>query len=108
MNAGFPRSTSSHATMSSTHRLSSAAWRTLSLSCCAALLAACASDPPVPPPPPCSGACQTHDQGYQWAMRGTLDDARQCDNPRYGAEFVLGCRDAVNDFSQMRPSSTGL
>jgi hypothetical protein len=82
--------------------------RPFTVACALGLLAGCAGDPVVPPPPPCSGECSTHDDGYQWAMRGTLSDPKQCDDKRYTPAFVLGCRDAVNDFSQMRPSSTGL
>ncbi|NKF23674.1 hypothetical protein [Solimonas marina] len=72
------------------------------------LLGACASAPQVPPPPPCSGSCMTHEEGYQWAMRGALESDKPCDNKHYGPDFVRGCKDAVNDFSQMRPASTGL
>ncbi|MFT4045434.1 MAG: hypothetical protein QM661_01950 [Solimonas sp.] len=82
--------------------------RPLALTACMTLFAGCTSTPAVPPPPPCSGLCSTHEEGYQWAMRGTLSDPRQCDNSAYPDAFKRGCRDAVNDFSQMRPASTGL
>ncbi|WP_028081852.1 hypothetical protein [Solimonas soli] len=73
-----------------------------------ALLAGCAGAPAVPPPPPCSGLCTTHEDGYQWALRGTLSDPKQCESPSYPDAFKRGCLDAVNDYSQMRPTSTGL
>lgn len=69
------------------------------------LLAACAGTPHEPAPR-CSGACGTHDEGYEWAQRLDLEDARQCDG--YAADFSRGCRDAVNDFGQLRPAAKGL
>ncbi|MGH8444310.1 MAG: hypothetical protein ACREVL_03535 [Solimonas sp.] len=72
-----------------------------------ALLAGCASDP-IGPPPPCSGECSSHDDGYLWAQRGALDDPRQCEGQGYSPAFVRGCKDAINDFSQMKPASKGL
>lgn len=72
-----------------------------------ALIAACASTG-GPPPPMCTGSCSTHEEGYQWAMRGALTDPKPCDDKTYGAEFVRGCKDAVNDYSELRPASQGL
>lgn len=91
--------------MSSTIR--SRATLSFLLAATCAALAACASAPPAPVAP-CTGECSSHDDGYQWAMRGTLDDARICDEQKASPEFIRGCKDAVNDFSQMRPASTGL
>ncbi len=81
--------------------------RSCLLGLAAAVLTACASTGGTPPPP-CRTDCVTHDDGYQWAMRGALTDLRPCDNAAYPPAFVLGCKDAVNDFSQLRPASKGL
>lgn len=72
------------------------------------LLAACATEGTPPPPSPCSGACRTHDEGYQWALHSSLTDPSICENPAYGHDFVLGCKDAVNDYSELRPASSGI
>lgn len=75
--------------------------------CGAILLAACAAAPSADAGLRCHGACISHEDGYQWAQQGTLTDPRACEG--YGSsEFMRGCRDAVNDFSQMQPASKGL
>jgi hypothetical protein len=70
----------------------------------AALLTACAGLPPTAPP--CKGACRSHDDGYQWAQSVDLRDARACTGPTEA--FVDGCRDAVEDYRQMRSTKEGL
>ena len=71
------------------------------------LLAACASDGTLHPAP-CKGPCATHSEGYQWAMDAALVDPQPCNDKRYAPDFVRGCKDAVNDFSQLQPASKGL
>ncbi|NGY04697.1 hypothetical protein [Solimonas terrae] len=71
------------------------------------LLSACATDGVVHPAP-CKDSCTTHSEGYQWAMDAALVDPSPCDNKAYGPDFVRGCKDAVNDFSQLQPASKGL
>lgn len=71
-----------------------------------AALSACAGTPVADAGLRCAGRCETHEDGYQWAQSGTLSDPRQCEG--YSLEFTRGCKDAVNDFSQMRPYSQGL
>lgn len=72
----------------------------------ASLLVACSSAPVADAGVRCHGLCQSHEDGYLWAQQGTLTDPKQCEG--YSSEFTRGCRDAINDFSQMRPASTGL
>lgn len=72
-----------------------------------ALLSACATDG-VAHPAPCKGACTTHSEGYQWAMDAALVDPAPCNKQAYTADFIRGCKDAVNDFSQLQPASKGL
>lgn len=55
----------------------------------------------------CNGACSSHSDGYEWAQQMNLEDVRQCAGD-YPDDFARGCRDAVNDFAQMRPASKGL
>lgn len=80
---------------------------TLSAMLLLALLAGCASDA-MPPPSRCRGQCDSHDDGYQWAMQGALTVTAPCHNKAYSPAFVRGCEDAVNDFNQMHPASQGL
>lgn len=81
--------------------------RPLTITLLGLLLAACASQP-IPPPAPCTELCASHEDGYQWAMQGSLSDPKQCENANYPPAFTRGCLDAVNDYSQMRPASSGL
>lgn len=77
------------------------------IACCLALpimLAACASAPSGPANR-CSGACQTHEDGYAWAQRGNLDNPRECKG--YTTEFARGCRDAIEDYRQLQPAAKG-
>lgn len=64
----------------------------------AALLSSCVGTTPVPPPPPCQGSCTTHTEGYEWAQRASLQDAKHCDG--YPETFSAGCRDGVEDMLQ--------
>ena len=68
-------------------------------------LAGCASSAPTPSASRCTGACQSHDDGYTWAQRGSLSDTQQCEG--YAAEFMRGCRDAIKDYQQLRPAAQG-
>jgi hypothetical protein len=61
-----------------------------------------------PLPSPCTGHCETHEDGYQWAMQGTMTDPAPCESKAYSPDFVRGCKDAVNDYSGLRPASQGL
>lgn len=80
--------------------------QSLLLASTVAVLTACATDPVVDAGVRCHKQCVTHEDGYQWAQSGTLADPKQCEG--YSSEFTRGCKDAVNDFSQMRPYSKGL
>ena len=60
---------------------------------CPVLLAACAAAPTTTAP--CKVYCISHEDGYQWAGRANLSDARPCGG--YSAEFEDGCRQAVQD-----------
>lgn len=73
-----------------------------------AMLSACATTDGTLNPKPCHTACETHAEGYQWAMDAALMINAPCNNAAYGADFVRGCKDAVNDFSQLQPASKGL
>ena len=96
-----PRPT--HATTASTmtHRL----LRTIPL-IPVLLLGACAGNGALPPPAPCSEHCTTHTDGYEWAQRGNFTDPGYCEG--YPDAFVRGCRNGVEDFKQLRPSSQGI
>jgi len=72
-----------------------------------ATLAACASDGTLHPVP-CKSRCATHSEGYQWAMDAALVNPRPCNDKRYTPDFTRGCKDAVNDFSQLQPASKGI
>lgn len=69
------------------------------------LLTACASTAPTATASRCTGACQSHDDGYNWAQSGSLSDVRQCDG--YPDEFTRGCRNAIKDYQQLRPAAQG-
>jgi hypothetical protein len=72
----------------------------------ALLLGACAGGNAMPPPAPCSVHCSTHTDGYEWAQRGNFTDPRYCEG--YPDAFMLGCRNGLEDFKQLRPSSEGI
>lgn len=57
------------------------------------LLLACAT--PSAAVAPCTTYCATRDDGYQWAERANLLDAKACD--AYSPAFTAGCREAVRD-----------
>ncbi|TXH03749.1 MAG: hypothetical protein E6R07_10040 [Nevskiaceae bacterium] len=70
------------------------------------LLAACVSAPPAPLEP-CAKYCSSREDGYQWAQRAHLGDARSCVG--YPAAFIAGCQDAVMDLQQaLAPGRDGL
>ncbi|HEY9546605.1 MAG TPA: hypothetical protein VIR56_11390 [Solimonas sp.] len=73
-----------------------------------AMLSACATTDGTLNPKPCHGACATHAEGYQWAMDAALMTNAPCNKATYVADFIRGCKDAVNDFSQLQPASKGL
>lgn len=72
-----------------------------------ALLSGCGGDPGIVTElPPCKFHCSTHTDGYEWAQRGNLSDARSCEG--YPDAFVRGCRNGIEDLQQLRPSSKGI
>lgn len=81
---------------------SSRPWLALGL---LALLSACASTPDVAPLA-CTDQCQSHTDGYEWAQRSNLTDTAACAG--YPAAFIEGCRDGVEDFRMLQPSSKGI
>lgn len=72
----------------------------------AAVLAGCVGTAAIPPPPPCQGNCTTHTEGYEWAQRANLQDAKRCDG--YPDSFSAGCRDGVEDMLQFWRTSREL
>ncbi len=70
------------------------------------ILGACAGGDTLPPPAPCSVHCTTHTDGYEWAQRGNFSDPSYCEG--YPDAFERGCRNGVEDFQQLRPSSQGI
>ncbi|HEY1075811.1 MAG TPA: hypothetical protein VGE51_03915 [Fontimonas sp.] len=80
----------------------STSWLALFLT---ALLSACASTPDVAVAA-CSDQCLSHTDGYEWAQRSNLTDTAACSG--YPAAFVEGCRNGVEDFRQLQPSSKGI
>lgn len=74
---------------------------------CLVVLAGCASTAETTAIAPCSGSCQTHEDGYAWAQSGNLTEAAWCTRGDYSAAFVRGCRDAVEDYAQLRPAQQG-
>jgi hypothetical protein len=70
---------------------------TLSLLACAAAPLAVA---------PCREHCVTHEDGYQWAQNGNLGDPSACTG--YSEAFERGCRNGVEDLSQLHPKQQGL
>ena len=82
--------------MTPNHRLSLAALAAL-------LLAGCAAAPEKISP--CSRYCASQAEGYEWAQRANLLDARACEG--YAADFVRGCKDAVRDYSQSKSPREG-
>ena len=61
----------------------------------ALLLSACGGTPEKGEAAPCKIDCQSQEDGYQWAQRASLLDAKACNG--YPAEFVAGCKQAVTD-----------
>ena len=68
-----------------------------------AQLGACASTPDHREIARCSGACTTHEEGYQWAQGANLLDAAACRD--YSPAFIDGCKDGVEDLFQLRRST---
>lgn len=56
------------------------------------LLVACATTGSVAA---CADYCTTQDEGYEWALRANLLDAKGCAG--YAPAFTEGCRQAVSD-----------
>jgi hypothetical protein len=59
------------------------------------LLSACSGAPGKGEAAPCKTYCHSQEDGYQWAQRASLLDAKACAG--YPAEFVAGCKQAVTD-----------
>jgi len=78
---------------------------TLALTLGASLtLLACATTAPTVAP--CTGHCSTHEDGYQWAQNGNMTDTSACKG--YTDAFEGGCRDGIEDLSQLHPKQQGL
>lgn len=71
----------------------------------AILLAGCAGGP-AHERPRCQGSCSTHTEGYEWAQRGDYEDPAVCEG--HAPAFVEGCRDGIEDRSQMRRATRGI
>ena len=69
----------------------------------ALLLSACASTPTTAKP--CTQYCSTQTDGYEWAQRAVLLDARACEG--YAPEFVRGCMESVRDYQQSKSPRDG-
>ncbi len=74
----------------------------LALGTCLSLLA-CANAPLAAAP--CSEHCATHEDGYQWAQNGNLADTAACKG--YTEAFERGCRNGIEDLTQLHPKQQG-
>lgn len=63
----------------------------------AALVAGCTTEPLIAVTP-CKTYCASYEDGYQWALKANLSDARPCEG--YAQDFVRGCQQQVTDLQK--------